>query len=541
MIQFFEKNPVITIVILTLLMLLVNLGVPEVTIMEARNFITAREMIQDDNWLLTTMNGEPRYQKPPLPTWLTAFSGLLFGVNSLFALRLPAALMVLVSGITIYFLSNKLNLSNKHSLYAGLILVTSFYVFAIINEAPWDIFAHGYMLVGLYFLFKFFNTAKVIWRYVLFSGVFIGLSIMSKGPVSLYALFLPFLISYGIVFKYKSFSKKIAPSILILLIFLIVGGWWFAYVRLTDPDTFLTVASKETGNWSSYNVRPFYYYWSFFTQSGIWTIPAFIGLLYPYLIKRVKHKKAYKFTFWWTVLAVVLLSIIPEKKARYLMPVLIPLALNTSFYINYLVEEFTTLKSKKDTIPVYLNFGLIGLIGIVAPFALFILLKDSISEYIVDYSLVSIALFLIGFYILKKVYSKKIKSVFYGIVLFIVSVFLFGLPLSKTINKNTSYYSITSLKEVEKTHKITSYAIGEIAPEFIWQYNGKIKNIYKNNLLKIPEESSFGLLILNSQIESYSNLLNGEFILEKKATYNINTGSKSKERLIRQFYLVTKK
>ena len=212
-----------------------------------------------------------------------------------------------------------------------------------------------------------------------------------------------------------------------------------------------------------------------------------------------------------------------------------------SFYINYLVEEFTTLKSKKDTLPVYFNFGLIGFIGIVAPFALFILLKDSISEYIVNYSLVSIALFLIGFYILKKVYSKKIKSAFYGVVLFIVSVFLFGLPLSKTINKNTSYYSITSLKEVEKTHEITSYAIGEIAPEFIWQYNGKIKNIYKNNLLKIPEESSFGLLLLNSQIESYSNLLNGEFNLEKKAIFNINTGSRSKERLIRQFYLVTKK
>ena len=83
MVKYIEKHPITSIALFTILLLIVNLGVPEVTIMEARNFITAREMIQDNNWLLTTMNGEPRYQKPPLPTWLTAISGLIFGVNSL--------------------------------------------------------------------------------------------------------------------------------------------------------------------------------------------------------------------------------------------------------------------------------------------------------------------------------------------------------------------------------------------------------------------------------------------------------------------------
>ena len=95
MIKTIEKYPVLSLTIVTLLMLLVHLDVPNITIMEARNFIASREMIQDNHWLLPTLNGEPRYEKPPLPTWLTAISGLLFGVNSLFALRIPAALMVL--------------------------------------------------------------------------------------------------------------------------------------------------------------------------------------------------------------------------------------------------------------------------------------------------------------------------------------------------------------------------------------------------------------------------------------------------------------
>ena len=51
-----------------------HLDVVEVNIMEARNFITAREMLDYGHWFHTTMNLEPRYEKPPLPTWMTALS-----------------------------------------------------------------------------------------------------------------------------------------------------------------------------------------------------------------------------------------------------------------------------------------------------------------------------------------------------------------------------------------------------------------------------------------------------------------------------------
>ena len=135
-------------------MLLPNLNSLVVTIMEARNFITAREMVNDGNWILTTMNGLPRYEKPPLPTWLTAISGMIFGMKSLFALRLPAALMVAFSGVFLFKFSKELTRNSNQSLINGLILITSFYIIGIINEAPWDIFAHGFMIAGIYFLFQ---------------------------------------------------------------------------------------------------------------------------------------------------------------------------------------------------------------------------------------------------------------------------------------------------------------------------------------------------------------------------------------------------
>ena len=541
MIKITEKYPIASLSIVIILMLLVHLDIPNVTIMEARNFITAREMVQDNNWLLTTMNGEPRYQKPPLPTWLTAVSGLIFGINNLFALRLPAALMVLFLGIFSYYFSLKLNLSRNHSFRNSLILVTSFYVFAILNEAPWDIFAHGFMLAGLYFLFTLFEEKKFAWKNAIIAAIFIGLSIISKGPVSLYALFLPFIISFGFVFKFKMLITKLWPLLSFVLIFIIIGGWWFLYVRYADPEAFLKIATKETGNWSSYNVKPFYYYWSFFTQSGLWTIPAFIGLLYPYLIKRVQNIKVYKFTFWWTLIAVILLSIIPEKKARYLMPVLIPLALNTGFYIQYLIKDFSKLTLKKDTIPVYFNFGLIATIAIALPFGLYVLLKADFNTYLLNYISTALASLSIGFLLLRHLIKKQFKNVFYLTILFMVSLFLFGLPISKTLNKNENFNAINTLHLIENKENIKTYSIGEITPELLWDYNGILKDIYKNETLIIPSETNFGILVMNADVEKITTQLSKNYTLNLTETYNLNVGSKNKERLIRQFYLVSKK
>src|SRR3712207_3615056 len=71
-----------------------NLQAVDPSLMEARNFITVREMTQHRNWLIPTLNGEPRLAKPPLPTWITAVSALgSGGLYNLVALRLPAALI----------------------------------------------------------------------------------------------------------------------------------------------------------------------------------------------------------------------------------------------------------------------------------------------------------------------------------------------------------------------------------------------------------------------------------------------------------------
>ncbi|MCW5519224.1 glycosyltransferase family 39 protein [Aureitalea sp. L0-47] len=512
--------------------------------MEARNFTTAREMLDDGNWLLTTLNGEPRYQKPPLPTWLTAFAGAIFGLKNIAALRLPAALMGLLLVLTSYFFGKKLTGEKFYAFISCLIMASSFYVVSASRDGNWDIFTHAFMMVCIWQLYLFFTSEEKKYPRALLAALFFGFSFMSKGPVSLYALLLPFLIAFGIVYKYKNFKTRILPLVIFLIIAMAISGWWHWYTYTFDAETVAEITKRETSNWTGYNVRPFYYYWSFFTQSGVWTIMAFIGLLYPYLKKRVIDPKGYRFIFLWTMLSLVLLSIIPEKKSRYLLPVLIPLALNTGFYIEYLIRRFKELTNKWETIPVYFNFGLIATIGLVFPIGGYFFLKDELPGNYIMFSLLSIALFLTGIIIIQGLFRRNIKRVFFATIFFIAAIMCFGMPLAKTLTVNPQYTSLEKLNEWQQETNVEVYELTYFTPELIWAYGKPIEVLTQDGETKIPSENAFGVLVSKDDQKLLQNTFK-DFDTKLIRRYDMNPkaeGERShRPRLYRDLYLVTKR
>ena len=207
-----KNNHLLLVILACLAIFFSHLDVLIVNIMEARNFVTAREMLDDGHWIFTTLNGEARYQKPPLPTWLTALSASIFGLKNLFALRLPAAILALVLVVFSYKFSVKVFKNRNFALTAALILATSFYIVSAGRDANWDIFTHGFMMVAIYFLYLFFTEKRQLYGHALLAALFFGCSFMSKGPVSLYVLLLPFLISFGIVYKFKNFKSRLTKE-----------------------------------------------------------------------------------------------------------------------------------------------------------------------------------------------------------------------------------------------------------------------------------------------------------------------------------------
>ncbi len=539
----FEKNYLLLLLLTCAAIFFVNLDSLPVNIMEARNFITAREMLHDGNWLLTTINGEPRYQKPPLPTWLTAFSAAIFGIKTVWALRLPAAIMTLILVLFSYKFAKKLTSEKLYTFISSLIMATSFYIVASARDGQWDIYTHGFMVVCIYLLYLFFTEDTHKYRNAILAGLFFGCSFLSKGPVSFYGLLLPFLIAFGIVYKYRNFKSRWLPLVAFLIVAAIVSTWWHWYTLKFDPAA-AEITKKETTNWISYETKPFYYYWSFFTQSGVWTIPAFIALLYPYLKNRVFNKKAYFFTFLWTMLSVILLSLIPEKKSRYLLPVLIPMALNTGFYIEYLFRRFKELKDKRETIPVYFNFGLIAFIGIAFPIGGYIFLKDGLAGNWVWFVLLSIALLCIAVLMFRNLFRRKIATVFYLTIAFIVVVIWFGLPLSAAITNNPEYKPYSELNAFGKEKHINIYEFSDMTPELIWDYGEKMKILKVDEKVAVPEENQFGVMVSEDNLQNFEEAF-PNFKRERMARYDMNPkGSDSrthKGRLYRDLFIVTKK
>jgi len=539
MIAFIKKYPLLVLIIVSVVMLFSHLGLIQTNIMEARNLITAREMVNEGHWVFTTMNGLPRYEKPPLPTWITAFFMLIGGMKNMFILRLPVSLVCLMLVYFFYKLMQLFKLKKNQSLNASLILITSFYIFFAGRDNQWDMYTHAFMIVCIYFLLKAFNETKSTMLNVLLSGLFFGCSFLSKGPVSFYGLFLSFIISYFIIYK-KSAGRKAKLLLFVLLIGLLIGFSWPLYVKYFDVYAGAAL-SKQTQNWGDYEVKPFYYYWSFFTQSGIWTIPSFIALMYFYLRKKVTDVKAYTFSFLWTIISLILLSAIPEKKARYTLPILIPLAINTSFYIQYLINNFKQIKNKFENGLVYFSFSLIALIGFAIPFAVFFLFKSKLDNYIFWFVLLSLISFSCGYLIVKSLFKKQFAQTFYTTIFFMCGIVFTVIPLSKMYYTNNNYYSATNLHTIEKKFNIKTYTYNGFEPEIVWDYGDVIPDIKKDSVVTIPQKN-FGLLLGANDESKFINNKNYQFT--KSATVDLNALSSNQKgynkRLVKNYYLVKK-
>ena len=437
-----------------------------------------------------------------------------------------------------YFISLKITKVKRFAFLAGLIALTSFHIILSGRDGQWDIFTHGFMLVSIYFLIKLFNETTKYYRYAVIVGVFFGFSFLSKGPVSLYALLLPFLIAYGVVFKFT--KGRIIPVLLSVFVAILVSGSWSLYVYLFDTLAVQEISELEAGRWINYNVRPFYYYWSFVVQSGLWTIPAFVALLYPYLKDKVFHKKGYQFSLLWTIVAVVLLSIIPEKKSRYLLPVLFPLAINTAFYIEYLFRNFKALKAK-ETWFMYIYFGIIALAGLAFPVLGFIYFGESLDGNLHWIVLTSISLFVLSIYIILNFFRKNIKQSMYGTIVFVAAVIGFGLPLASEINTNEDYRGPEVIEKHKHAFNLPVYEFYEFAPELIWEYGKPIPVINKGDTYQIPKEAEFLVLVTESeqQLKAAAEVFEA-FTVKRIDSIDMNPVAKKKSRLKRVLFYVEK-
>ncbi len=140
-----------------------------------------RYMLASGNYVMTYLNGEPRYDKPILIYWLQALSAKAFGLNE-FALRLPSAIAASAwAGVLLVFARRYLG--SGRAVLATLFLVTAVQVTIIGKAAIADALLNLCITACLLSIWRYLDSGAVGWRHLAFAAA--GVGMLTKGPVAL--------------------------------------------------------------------------------------------------------------------------------------------------------------------------------------------------------------------------------------------------------------------------------------------------------------------------------------------------------------------
>ncbi len=202
----------------------------------------AREMVVSGDWLRPQMHFEPFHEKPPLFMWMQAASMELFGVGE-FAARLPNAVCGLFTLLVLYRIGMQLRGRVFGMLwalaYVGSILPHLYFRSGIID--PWF---NLFIFLGLHAIITLvqrdphraagaINARRD--RYAWLAGLFLGLAVLTKGPVGVLVPALVMAI-YWVWGKCKPYLRWRRLGIMLLGGFLTVATWALIDLARNGPE-----------------------------------------------------------------------------------------------------------------------------------------------------------------------------------------------------------------------------------------------------------------------------------------------------------------
>lgn len=318
---------------------------------------SAREMMQTGDYLRVQVNYEPFWEKPPFFIWMQVASMKLFGVNA-FAARFPNAIFGVLYLITIYLIGRK-HFSPRFGLMWALIFCGSLLPNAYFKSGIIDPSFNFFIFLSVYFMIRVISglDTEKKGKLALLSGIFSGLSVITKGPVGFLLLGLTLFV-YLVIKRFKPFPK-------IKYIFIFLGGllgiimiWLtmeFSQNGFEIIRQFIAYQAELFSSDVAGHQQPFYYH---FVVVFFGCFPISI-IAIPSLLKK-RSETNLDFHMWmlclfWGVL--ILFSIVTTKIIHYSSMTWIPLSFIAAYSL-YLID-LKKLKLTQFVIWGYLILGVL--------------------------------------------------------------------------------------------------------------------------------------------------------------------------------------
>lgn len=198
---------------------------------EGRYTDIALQMLSSGDYLHPHLEPErPHYTKPPMTYWSIALSLRLFGHNE-WAVRLPYALAFVLTTWLVMVIGRQL-LPPDRAWLAGLFYATSLLPALAANVVTTDTLLTLFETLAMTgFVLAWRRPEQQRWMLLMWLGFALGF--LTKGPPAL----LPLLGIAGFLFwqsEHRLWKVLFAPAG--LLLFLIVGGFWYLLVLIDDPS-----------------------------------------------------------------------------------------------------------------------------------------------------------------------------------------------------------------------------------------------------------------------------------------------------------------
>ena len=452
------SNETLMLIVLCLTAFFVNNSALPTDVTEAKTIVTARSIVENGKWMSPTMNGQPRFDKPPLAAWVSAAIESARPGN-ISAQRSAAAVMATLWAFFFFGVARYMERRRGFAELATVVFLTCYNVIYFGRMVSRDIYGYAFMMGAIYFLLRMMFDERYYahphkWRWALLGGVMLGLSYLGNGIMPFYAMLLPFLLVL-LALKRPRTSGKWLPLISMLVVAMLTTGWWLVYLCRDHPDAIPAVWRSELSSWAGGHVRPWYYYWRFFSEMGVWGIFTLAALAVPYWYRKVSTKRPYLIAIAWMASAIVLLSIRPQKNMTDLVTMTPPCALAVACLLYHFVEKRAKDKWAKGLF--MFNGYLMALIVFLLP--VFIYLRMA-NWSLLDFGttvFINVLLFVIAIYLGVSTMRREVRGVVSGIVLLFVIIECFMLGAIGGLFENRHQRSIALLRDDDYLGKMALY------------------------------------------------------------------------------------
>ena len=325
---------------------------------EARYAEISREMWLTGDYLHPRLLEIQHFHKPPVTYTISALGMGLFGPSA-FGARFFLQVSLILQVLLVYLLGKEIFGNNRQALIAAIVYVTIPAVLLAARNLTTDSFLATFELAAIWCWVKYKKGTTPAWLY--FFYLLLALAFLTKGPVG---LIFPVLVALG----YRSpQTQRINLTagwhhLPALVLFLLVGGSWYVYLMLQNPEfvdyflfkhTVQRYANPETFGRS----KP---WWFYLVLAPALSLPWAAILLFNFKKLKELPPTLKRLFILWILVPLVFFSFSGSKLILYILPLFAGLALLTAWLLCQPAPE-TSIKVARGSM-LYFAFLALGLL-----------------------------------------------------------------------------------------------------------------------------------------------------------------------------------